>query len=98
MPPALGILSFLVAGALMVTLVNLARRRLFDAYIARYGDRRGRWQRRLSFTPDGSWNPGGWHFYLQRYDDPLVKRRRREFLLAWIPPLVFILIPIALAR
>jgi hypothetical protein len=91
-------LSWLVAGTLIVTVVNIARRRLFDAYIARYGDSRGRWQGRFSFTPDGSWNPGGWRFYLQHFDDPLVERRRREYLLAWIPPLVFIDIPIALAR
>jgi hypothetical protein len=91
-------LSWLVAGALIVTVVNIARRRLFDAYVARYGDRRGRWQRRLGVTPDGSWNPGGWGFYLRPFEDPVVERRRRDLLLAWIPPLVFIALPIVLSR
>jgi len=82
---------YLSAGVASIVLAVIAQRRFYGAYIDRYGDRRRRWQ--FWLMPDGSSRLWG-RFWYRVLDDPLVERRRRQALLAWIPAFVLISIPI----
>jgi len=82
---------YLSAGVASIVLAVIAQRRFYGAYIDRYGDRRRCWQ--FWLMPDGSSRLWG-RFWYRVLDDPLVERRRRQALLAWIPAFVLISIPI----
>ena len=88
-------LLFFVPFLGLVLLVTTVQRRLYRAYIARYGDRRRFWQRMLYLPPDGLW--WSMRFYFTRYDDPVVERLRRQYVLAFSVPFGLIFGFIALA-
>jgi hypothetical protein len=81
---------YFFAVAASVVLAVIAQRRFQRAYIDRYGDRRRRWQ--FWLLPDGSSFLWG-RFWYRLLDDPFVERRRRQSLLAWIPPFVLLASP-----
>lgn len=94
---ALGLVVFAVAVGWVLLLIIL-NRRLYGAYVARYGDRRRWWQRLLYWPPDGSWLTI--RFYVTPYDDPVVERLRRRILITWSVPfwIVFLIIAFVVFR
>jgi hypothetical protein len=73
-------------------LAGIADLRFYDAYFSRYfpEDSRGFWRYLGRYQRERL-------RWLQPVDDPLVERRRRQLLLAWVPIVVLILIPLAIA-